>query len=76
MIVAATLSEAASTNSTESLVVICSSTIFKSGKSSTTGAKTVSKNTSLYIMPEERSLDLDTEFDLKIMKKLISNEKK
>ena len=38
--------------------------------------KTVSKNTSLYIMPEERSLDLDTEFDLKIMKKLISNEKK
>ena len=38
--------------------------------------KTVSKNTSLYIMPEERSLDLDTEFDLKIMKKLIGNEKK
>ena len=31
------------------------------------------KNTHTYEMPEERSIDIDTEFDLKVVKLLIKN---
>ena len=31
----------------------------------------ITKNTSIYVMPDERSLDIDNNFDFKIVKQLL-----
>ena len=38
-------------------------------------AKLINEKTSLYLMPEERSIDIDTKFEFKLTKFILENEK-